>query len=187
MHATAADYMTDIVQNAVEAGASRITVRVTQAGALLTIQVEDNGAGIDQATLQLIRDPYTTTGVKHLRRRAGLGLAFVAQAAEQCGGRLAVDSTPGRATAVSCDFDLSHIDAPPLGDISLAAVAAMNMAGEAEVIFERVSDDSGYQICSSRLAGILGNLSEAANLRLARDYIRSAEAELMEGSRTWAE
>ena len=64
----------------------------------MAIEVTDTGAGIDAATLRRMFEPYFTTKPDP---GAGLGLLIVQQAVTRRGGRVEVDSTPGRGTRVT--------------------------------------------------------------------------------------
>ena len=46
-----------------------------------------------------------------------MGLPFLRQSAELCGGALTIDSTVGVGTTVTATFSLSSVDRPPLGDM----------------------------------------------------------------------
>ncbi|NLC82893.1 MAG: ATP-binding protein, partial [Lentisphaerae bacterium] len=50
MHATLCDYLADIAQNAIEAGASVIGMDVTENDGQVMVKVTDNGKGMDAAT-----------------------------------------------------------------------------------------------------------------------------------------
>ncbi len=56
------------------------------------IEIEDHGIGISEQNLGVIFDPYFTTK----ENGSGLGLAIAHSIADKHGGRLTVDSTPGR-------------------------------------------------------------------------------------------
>jgi len=68
-------------------------------GAYLRLTVADTGAGMDAATLARATEPFFTT--KPPGKGTGLGLAMARGFAEQSGGALAIDSRPGRGTAVT--------------------------------------------------------------------------------------
>jgi hypothetical protein len=57
-----------------------------------------------------------------------MGIALLAGAAEQAGGRVDISSTPGAGTRINAEFQLSHIDRAPLGRIedTLAATAIVH-------------------------------------------------------------
>ena len=64
------------------------------AGGYLKIEVEDQGTGIPTKYLSRIFDPYFTTKQKG----SGLGLATVHSIVQKHGGKISVQSTPGRGT-----------------------------------------------------------------------------------------
>jgi anti-sigma regulatory factor (Ser/Thr protein kinase) len=110
-------HVLDILQNAVEAGANRVSLEISEdAGAdLLTITVTDNGRGMDAAALARAADPFYTS---RTTRHVGLGLPLWSAAAERTGGRMTIQSQPGAGTTVAASFRLSHPDRQPLGDIT---------------------------------------------------------------------
>ncbi len=67
-------------------------------GDYVVVRVEDDGAGMDAATLARACDPFFTT--KSFGKGSGLGLAMVHGFARQSKGDLRITSTPGRGTVV---------------------------------------------------------------------------------------
>jgi PAS domain S-box-containing protein len=65
-------------------------------GAYVCLSVSDTGAGMDAATLARATEPFYTT--KGVGKGTGLGLSMVHGFAEQCGGKLMLDSRPGEGT-----------------------------------------------------------------------------------------
>ena len=110
-------HILDIVENALRAGAENIFIRLAQGKKedRLVLEVTDDGEGMNDETRKRSVDPFYTTKPG---RRVGLGLSLLAQAAEQAGGKLEVQSAPGKGTKVSATFGLSHIDRKPLGNIA---------------------------------------------------------------------
>lgn len=113
----------DIAQNSVRAGASLIEITVDEqpAADTLTITVRDDGCGMTPEQVRRVTDPFFTT---RTTRRVGLGVPFLKMGAEMTGGSLSIESEPGRGTAVTAVFGLTHIDRMPLGDIA-ATVASL--------------------------------------------------------------
>jgi signal transduction histidine kinase len=80
----------------------------------MIIEINDDGCGMDEATLAKVLDPFFTS---RKVRRVGLGLPLLKQAAEAAGGELRIESQPKLGTKVCATFQLNHIDRQPLGDI----------------------------------------------------------------------
>ena len=110
-------HVLDILQNTVEAHATRVALTIDVDGAAdrLTITVIDNGRGMDAATVARVTDPFYTT---RTTRHVGLGLPLLAAAAERADGGLAIRSEVGTGTTVRATFRLRHPDRQPLGDMA---------------------------------------------------------------------
>ncbi len=122
MHYTLCDLFSDLTQNAVEAGADFVKVRMEAGASAVSLAIEDNGKGMSPDELARATDPFYTDGVKHPGRKIGLGIPFLIQTAESTGGFWKIESAkagesdkPG--TRVECRFDLTNIDTPPTGDV----------------------------------------------------------------------
>ncbi len=74
----------------------RIVVRTQSLGKDVLIEVVDNGCGIPAEILPQIFDPFFTT--KSVGDGTGLGLSITHGIVQDHGGRMEVDSTPGRGT-----------------------------------------------------------------------------------------
>ena len=85
--------------------ASRHPVHL-KAGSYLRLSVSDTGAGMDAETLARASEPFFTT--KPPGKGTGLGLAMARGFAEQSGGGLHIESTPGRGTTVRLWFPITR-------------------------------------------------------------------------------
>ena len=135
-------HVLDILQNTVEAGATRVTLTIHEdvPADRLTITVADNGRGMDAATVARVTNPFYTT---RTTRHVGLGLPLYAMAAEQAGGRLHITSEPGIGTTVRAEFQLSHPDRQPLGDMAGTLLAFLLSERTPELRYEhRLRDPS---------------------------------------------
>ena len=109
-------HVLDIAENSTRAGATEIEITIEESAEkdLLLFAVKDNGRGMSPEFVAKVTDPFTTT---RTTRRVGMGLPFLRQSAELCGGALTIDSTVGVGTTVTATFGLSCVDRPPLGDM----------------------------------------------------------------------
>ena len=124
-------------------------------GSYVSIAVADEGHGMDATTLARATEPFFTT--KGVGKGTGLGLSMVHGLAEQSGGRLRIDSKPGRGTVVTMVFPAARsnvapaVSAPieslstPLGDMSQTVLLVdddeLVLASAAAII-----EDLGYRV-----------------------------------------
>ncbi len=78
--------------------ASVESTKVTAAGPFVVLAVADTGCGIPAENLARVFEPFFST--KPSPEGTGLGLAIVDRIIRQHGGRVEIDSTPGRGTVV---------------------------------------------------------------------------------------
>ena len=69
-----------------------------QAQEMVRLEVRDTGAGMSEAVKARVFEPFFTT--KDVGKGSGLGLAQVYGFAQQSGGRVDIDSAPGKGTAI---------------------------------------------------------------------------------------
>ncbi len=145
------------MENAVEAGATRIEVRIDEdLGAdRLTIEVADNGRGMNEETVRRVLDPFFTT---RKTRHVGLGLPLFAAAARQCDGDLAIESAPGKGTRVRATFRHSHIDRAPLGDMPSALMAILLSGRPVDVAYTHRVGEAEFALDSADVRRELGEV-----------------------------
>ncbi len=88
----------NLLRNAAEAavaGGKRVTVRVARADGMASVTVTDDGPGMEPAVVERVFDPFFTTK----KKGTGLGLATSYNIVAEHGGRIQVDSRPGRGTS----------------------------------------------------------------------------------------
>ena len=148
--------------------------------------MRDDGKGMTAEELRGAVDPFVTDGVKHPRRKVGLGLPFLIQAAEQAGGGWEISSEKGKGTAVEAWFDAGNVDAPPLGDAPGLFRSVLMFEGPREVVIRRARRAGGkppldYEARKTELADALGGLEDAGALVLLGQYLRSLEDDAPDG------
>jgi signal transduction histidine kinase len=75
----------------------------------VTIRVADQGRGIPAEVIERVFDRFETHGAGSSHRGVGLGLAIVRSFIELHGGRVAIESTPGAGTVVTCHLPVDGI------------------------------------------------------------------------------
>jgi len=181
MHFTLADLVTDITQNAVEAGADTVELEVSEGTKEFRFLVRDNGKGMTEDQLKRAMDPFVTDGIKHPNRKVGLGLPFLIQTAEQSGGGWDIKSEKGKGTTVTAWFDSGNVDIPPVGDVAGMFRTILMFNSDAEIVIRRKKMQEGaedeYEIKKSELSEALGGLEDSGSLILLGEYLRSLENE----------
>ena len=146
-------HILDIAENSISASAKRIEIRIDEdeANDLLTIEIKDDGKGMDEQTMKKVLDPFFTT---RTTRRVGLGLSLLAQAARETDGNLELDSRNGEGTTVRASFRFSHPDRKPMGDV-LETIRTL-VAGHPEIdfLYEHRKNDSVYRFDTRETDGI---------------------------------
>ncbi|MGI5869641.1 MAG: ATP-binding protein [Kiritimatiellia bacterium] len=178
MHATICDCLADVVQNAIEAGATLVEAKLEENDDAVKLWVKDNGKGMDDATLARVWDPFFTEPGKHDRRRVGLGLPLLRQMVEAADGDFSLESESGVGTTLAFSFDAKHLDTPPLGDLPGTLLTLFCYDGDFDLVFSRSLGDQSYEVRRRELQEVLGELAESGNLVLTRDFLRSQETDL---------
>ncbi len=134
-------HILDVAENALNAGANRIEIRIVEGSKedLMKIEIKDNGCGMDEQMVSQVLDPFYTTKAG---KRVGLGLPLLAQAAKEAGGNMEIQSRPDKGTMICATFQLSHPDLKPLGDM-FETLATLTCAHPGvEFIFEHRRNDT---------------------------------------------
>jgi len=181
MHRTLSDYIVDLAQNSVEAGGGVVIVDlIEREDGTVKVYIADNGSGMDEATLARVRDPFFTDGVKHEKRKVGLGISFLAQFMAQCGGTWDIASEKGVGTSLFFEYNSKHPDAPPIGDLAAMITCCLTLPGEFDMKFTRTLGEESYEVMRSEVIGVFGDISDAETLLALREFVRASEKELTE-------
>jgi hypothetical protein len=150
-------HILDISENAVRAEAKTVTITLVEdpPSDRLTLEIRDDGKGMNGDELRRVLDPFYTT--KKVRR-VGLGLPMLAQAAQNAGGGFEIESKPSEGTAVRVSFQLSHIDRQPLGD--LQGTLATLIAGNPDIhfIYHHRSRQGQYVLDTDEIKNEIGDV-----------------------------
>lgn len=179
MHYNLCDLIADLTQNSVEAQAAKITVELHETDKDLTVYIRDNGKGMSPEVLQKAVNPFYTDGIKHPKRKIGMGIPFLIQTAADTGGFWDIQSREGEGTTVTARFDVTNIDTPPIGDVPLLFRQILTLPGsyEMQIIRKKHSKTAvfEYEFFRSELIEALGGLETAGDLALLLDFLQSQE------------
>lgn len=127
--------ITQLLRNAEEAGAKRVTVSVECGKGRTRIVVEDDGQGIDRCTLENLTETFFTTKQK----QAGLGLALVRNWVDGFCGELMIESVLGEGAKVILVLPREWPDSKP----KESRVILQSSFGSAE---QRALQEAGYRV-----------------------------------------
>lgn len=163
----------DIAQNSISAGASLIEISVDEedADASLTIDIKDNGCGMDSETLARVKDPFFTT---RTTRKVGMGIPLFKMAAEMTGGSFEISSEVGKGTLVRAVFKTDSIDFTPLGDVDSTIVTLVTMNTKPDFLYRFKKNGKEFILSTKEIKDILGGvpLSEPEVIVWLKDYLK---------------
>ena len=109
-------HLLDLAENSVSAHAKNVCIDVCEDFRVnqLSPVVQDDGDGMTEEVVKQVVDPFYTSRTE---RRVGLGIPLFKASAEACHGAMKISSAPGAGTKVEANFQHSHIDRMPLGDL----------------------------------------------------------------------
>jgi anti-sigma regulatory factor (Ser/Thr protein kinase) len=173
-------HILDILENSLEAGASRIELEITEdhGANRLIICVIDNGRGMDAETLKRVSDPFFTT---RKTRHVGLGIPLFQAAAQRCNGNLVVTSQPGVGTQVVADFQWDHIDRAPLGDMRNTLLSVLLAHGECTLRYRHQVDEREFAFDTAEMRAAMGSELSFSHPRVRawlQDFLDEGFAEL---------
>ncbi|BCB97277.1 histidine kinase [Dissulfurispira thermophila] len=170
-------HILDIAENSIDAGAKRVEIRViiNEANDRFILKIIDDGKGMDENTIKMVNDPFFSTKAVR-RKKFGLGIPLLAQATNECNGNFSVESEQGKGTVITAEFQHSHIDMKPLGDIGATMAVLIGGHPEIDFLFSFKKNDFYYKLETEELKRELGdvpiNLPDVLNL--IREDINSA-------------
>jgi len=136
-------HILDIVENSVAAKADKIEISILEDKKkdLLSVEISDNGIGMDDDMVKKVLDPFFTTKTT---RRFGLGLSLLSEAAKAANGKLSIQSRKGKGTKIKATFQHSHIDCKPIGDIGQSIITLVIGNPEVDLVYKHKKNGQNY-------------------------------------------
>lgn len=147
----------DIVQNSIKAKATQIEITIIEniADNIFEFCVKDNGKGIEKDSIEKLKDPFFTS---RTTRKVGLGIPFVNQMCQMCGGKLDIESEVGSGTTLKATMEYDNIDRPPLGDIVSTIQAIIISNTDIDFIYKHIYNNKVFELNTKDIKNILDDI-----------------------------
>jgi hypothetical protein len=166
-------HILDIVENSMAAQADRIEIRISedQKKDVLSVEINDNGTGMDEETVKKTLDPFYTSKTV---RRFGLGIPLLSEAAKAANGRLSIQSKKGEGTTIRADFQYSHIDRKPLGNMDQTIIALVMGNPEIDLIYVHKKNSHTYSLDTRKIKAQLMDMpiNSPEGIRMIREILK---------------
>lgn len=166
-------HILDIVENSVAAEADTIEIRISEDEKkdLLSIEIIDNGKGMDEETVKKALDPFYTTRTV---RRFGFGLPLLSEAAKAANGHMSIESKKGEGTRIKADFQYSHIDRQPLGDIGQTIVILIIGNPDIDLLYVHEKNNHTYSLDTKKIRAQLQDIpiNSPDGIRMVKEALK---------------
>ncbi|MEV4608851.1 response regulator [Neorhizobium sp. LMR1-1-1.1] len=147
-----------------------------QLGSYVCLLIEDDGEGMDEATLAKVTEPFFTT--KGIGKGTGLGLPMVDGLAAQSGGKLVLRSQPGVGTSVELWLPVADPETDSI--VETASGKANDAEPQRTLKVLAVDDDALVLMNTAAMLEDLGHLViEASYATQAIEIIRQESIDLV--------
>ena len=172
-------HILDIVENSTRAGAKNITITLVENTNkdTLSLEIKDDGSGMNKDVLKRVLDPFYTTKTV---RNVGLGLPMLAQATERTEGHFIIESKGGEGTRVEAQFKLHHIDRQPLGDIASTLVTLIAGNPDVDFTYRHQHNDREYVLDTKEVRKEIDNvpINHVEVLNFIREHVQDGLKEI---------
>ena len=166
-------HILDIVENSVAASANNIEIKISEDKKkdLLSVEIIDNGIGMDKETRKKSIDPFYTTKTV---RRFGFGLSLLREAAKAANGHFSIQSEKGEGTRIKADFQYSHIDRKPLGDMDQTIITLVIGNPEIDLTYVHKKNSRRYILDTRKIKAQLKDapINSPAGIRMIREDLK---------------
>jgi len=167
-------HILDLAQNSIRANAGLLEIYIQENPEqdFFSIEIIDNGCGMEADTLKRVSDPFYTS---RTTRKVGLGIPMLKQNAEQCDGSFHIESTPGIGTRLKATFSYKHIDRPILGDIVGTILILLSNESGTEILYRHQTLRGEFNFDSREIKKVLEGTPIAT--KEIRDFLRAMLSE----------
>ncbi len=179
-------HLLDLAHNSIAAKASKLSILIVENPTLnrFKISLEDDGCGMDEATLKKARSPFYTS---RTTRRIGMGIPLLEGTAKQCQGQFDLASKVGVGTLIGASMPYSHIDRPPLGDMESTVAMILQASPQLHLILDYTYENESFIFDSDEIRETLGDevrIDEPEILLFIQDYVQEHIHALKQGGKS---
>ncbi|WP_026893762.1 ATP-binding protein [Clostridiisalibacter paucivorans] len=151
-------HILDLVENSYDAGATLVKINILENidKDILTVDIEDNGKGMDEEFLKRVDDPFMTS---RKTRKVGMGISLTKAAALRCEGDFKISSELGKGTEVHFSLKYSHIDRAPLGNMGKTLVSLLNKDKDVDIVYRHQCNNREFKFDTREIKKTLKELS----------------------------
>lgn len=172
-------HILDIAQNSIVAEAKTLRIAIIESikKDRLVIKMKDDGRGMDEETVKKVTDPFFTS---RTTRKVGLGIPLFKASAEQCGGYFEIFSQLGIGTEIIAEFQHTHIDRVPLGNMPETISTILNVCDDMDLIYTHCFEDKKFTLNSKEIKKLLDGvpISNLDVIQWLREYIKEGLYEI---------
>ena len=148
----------DIAMNSVKAEATLIVIDIKETPVSLSIEISDDGFGMDELTLASVTNPFSTS---RTTRKVGMGIPLFKLAAELTGGEFKISSRHKKSfpenhgTSTYASFFKNHIDFTPLGDVVSTVLTLIQGNPDIDFLFKHETPKGALYLDTREIREVL--------------------------------
>lgn len=166
-------HILDIAENSINAGAKNVEIKIIEDANkdLLTIEITDDGKGMDIGVAQKAIDPFYSS---RTTRKVGLGLPMLEESTRMANGEIKITSELGVGTKVKATFQLSHIDRKPMGNMVDTIVALISRNSEININYMEEQNGKKFRFDTKEIKSMYKgiNFESVETLSFIKKYIK---------------
>lgn len=151
-------YILDIVQNSFNALAKEVEIIINEDPKhnIFSIEIKDDGIGIDELELSQVTDPFYTT---RKTRNVGLGIPLFVELCRLCEGEFTIQSNKSNGTYIKGQMKYDSINRLPMGDIVETLYVLIINNNNIDIIYKHYFNNQKFYINTKDIKKILCNIS----------------------------
>lgn len=151
-------HIIDIVHNSIRAKATEIEISIedSEKKDLLSLLIKDNGCGMPKEMLEAINESFYSSRPE---RKIGMGIALLKFHSDLCNGHFSLKSEVGLGTEIYADYQRSHIDLQPKGDLAGCFSNFICQFQDINFVIKYQTDDDYFEISTADIKEVFEGMN----------------------------